>query len=168
MIILDEFFGEHSKNARLTQSWVRHFDDEVTSNDHRNDNPVDNLPVEFLFAWAQINPSVRFTKLAAIITPFMRDATTADYKLTPLAFQILHIAPDRLAILEQFSQHFVPMSWSGSRSAVIESRRAIPRSFLTDIDPKIVAWARDQDSELEQQAERERTHERLDDERFEY
>jgi hypothetical protein len=158
MIALDAFFGERPAKYDLGVIWRYRL--------HR-ENPVDNVPVETLVTWAQLDPSFRFPRLALVITHFTEgDGTTAPI-WTPTALEILRRAPDRVAVLRSYSLYFEPTSWSGSVAAILERRRILVREFLSDANPQIVAWAQEQDTRLDRLAQQERLSERREDERFE-
>jgi hypothetical protein len=158
MIALDEFLLDQPENTGHTA---------VTELDFDRNNPLEVVPIETLIAWAQINPLIRFPRLASAIIPFKESDDKAGVVWTPLALQILNSAPNQTAVLVQFSSHFLPSSWSGSLADILERRRSLPRAFLSYSDPKVVAWAREEDARLSRAAELERLSERRRDESFE-
>lgn len=123
--------------------------------------------MESLIAWAQINPQMRFPRLASAITPIVKTNEEKTLSWSATALRILQLAPDRSAVLREFGSHFRPSGWSGSLADVLESRRVLPRTFLLDPDPRVSAWAREQDAELGRLTELERLRERRTDETFE-
>jgi len=158
VIALDEFLGDSIENTN--NLFISDFDFD-------RGNPLEVVPAESLIAWAQLDPQVRFPRLASAITPFTKSGDKTDLAWTPIALRVLDSAPDRAAVLAAFSSHFQPSSWSGSLADILEGRRVLPRMFLSDSDPRVVAWAAEQDAELGRQAELERRRERRTDERFE-
>jgi hypothetical protein len=158
MIALDEFFGDPPENTRNLLIGDLDFD---------RGNPLEVVPAESLIAWAQIDPQVRFPRLASAITPFTKSDDKTDLVWAPIALRVLNAAPDRAAILAEFALQFQPSGWSGSLADILESRRALPRAFMADADPRVVAWARAQDAELGRLAELQRLRERRTDESFE-
>jgi hypothetical protein len=158
MIALDEFLGDQAENTRHTIAREFDFD---------HGNPLELVPMETLIAWAQINPLIRFPRLASAIIPFRESDDKTGFVWTPLALQVLNLAPDRISVLRVFSFHFWPGHWSGSLADILERRRALPCAFLSDVDPNVVAWAREADAKLSMAAERERQNERRRDESFE-
>ena len=158
VVALDEFLGDSSRDGR--RLFIRFFDF-----DH--ENPLEIVPTETLIAWAQIDPSVRFLRLASAITPFKSINGSTGLELRPLALQIVNSAPDRVAILSEFATRSGTGGWTGSFADLFEGHRALPRAFFSDSDPAVVAWARAQDRDLERLAATERSRERRNDESFE-
>lgn len=158
VVALDEFLGDNSGDSRYL--FFRFF-----NLDH--ENPLEAIPIETLTAWAQIDPPVRFPRLASAITPFKSITGRAGLELRPLVLQIVNSAPDRVAILSEFGTHSGVGGWIGSFADVLEGRRALPRAFFSDLDPAVVAWARGKDAELERLAIIERSRERRGEESFE-
>lgn len=157
MIALDTFLGDALEEDGASL-WEYDVD---------RQNPVEQLSDETLIKWAEEDPKVRFVQLATVIAPFSTHHEGADYEWKPIAFQILHLAPDRKRALAKFSAHLIPWSWSGSRADIIESRRSLLRSLFSNPDPDVVAWSREKDEELRLLAEKERSSDQVWDESFE-
>ena len=145
-ISLNEFLGDHPQGT--LHSGIYSFDSTSL-------NPLDEVSPESLIVWAQIDPPARFPQLAAAIIPFMNGETQGTTVWTPTALQILNLSPDRIAVLTAFRSQFMP-GWNGSLANILESRRGPLQALMSNSDPKVVAWARDQDAELVRLAERER------------
>ncbi len=157
-VALDEFLGDQEESA--ARSLTRH-------HSLQREGLLEGVPVESLIAWAQIVPLVRFPRLAFAITPFTLTNDKARTEWAPTALCLIDAAPNRVAVLTEFGRHMQPVSWSGSLADIIESRRALPRAFFDDPDPKVAAWARALDAEMARLAERDRLNERHVDESFE-
>jgi hypothetical protein len=73
--------------------------------------------------------------------------------------------------LKQLVQRFAPMSWSGSRAAIMESRLPLLKQLESHANPRIAEVAREEGLRFQQQVEKERKWEtendRSTDERFE-
>ncbi|MCG3117693.1 MAG: hypothetical protein LLH30_18645 [Candidatus Manganitrophus sp. SA1] len=157
VVALDEFLGDDSGDRN--RLFIRSFDF-----DH--ENPLETVPMETLTAWAQIDSPVRFLRLASAITPFKSINGRTGLELRPLALQIIKSAPDRIAVLSEFSSRSAG-GWSGSYADILERCRALPRAFFSDPDPTVVSWARNRDRELEQRAAIVRSRASRRDESFE-
>jgi hypothetical protein len=157
-VVLDEFFGDGVEEEMLFHRWRDYL---------VHGNPLDDVPLEALIAWAQVEPSTRYARLAAVITPFTdNDGTTAPV-WTSTALELVRLAPDRLAVLTNLSLPLVPNSWMGSRADLVERRRMLLQAFISDAAPEVASWVRQRDTELEQVVQRERLRERRVDASFE-
>jgi hypothetical protein len=154
---LDEFLGDEPESSRLV----------IKEIDLEDGNPLRVVPTDVLIAWAQVDPSIRFPKLAAAVNPIKEGTGNGAFVWSEFALKMLDLAPDRLAVLKEFGTHFRPRSYRDSLADTIENRRVLPQSFFTDSDPKVVAWARESDAELGRWAQQERLSDRRTDERFE-
>lgn len=80
-------------------------------------------------------------------------------------------SPDPVAFLKQLVQRFSPMSWSGSRAAIMESRLPLLKQLESHVNPRIGEVAREEGLRFQRQIEQERKWEtendRSTDERFE-
>lgn len=155
-ITLNEFLWDHPVHSR--RSFIRSFNLE-------NRSPLDEAPPDSLIAWAQIDPSIRFPRLASAITVFKESATQETTSWTPIALKILDLSPDRIAVLTEFRSQFQPTTWSGSLANILESRRVLLRELMSYSDPTVALWARKQDIELGQWVQKERQQESLRDRR---
>lgn len=160
LVALDEFVGEEPVTTRLV----------INEIDLDGRNPLSVVPTVVLIDWAQVDPPVRFPKLAAAVNPIKKDAGNGPFVWAEVALKILDLAPDRLAVLNEFGSNLQSLAWRGSRVAsvsMVENLRALPQTFFKDLDPKVVAWARECDAEMARWAEKERAGERRTDESFE-
>lgn len=158
LIALDEFLGDQVDNKRHSLAVYLDLD---------RGSPLDEVPTEILIKWSQTDPEVRFPRLASVVTPFVKPDKNKDLAFTPTVLQLLSLAPDRAAILKRLGSHFEPSSWKGSLADILEKRRALCRTFLSDPDAKVVDWARQQDAKLGQLIEQTRMSDRRTDESFE-
>jgi hypothetical protein len=158
-IALDQFVGEEPVNTRL----------KIKEIDGHGRNPLNVVPIDVLIAWAQVDPSIRFAKLAAAINPVKKDSTRG-FIFTETALKILGKSPERLTVLTIFGENLKSYRWRSSMSDTantIEKLRSLPQAFFEVSDPSIVAWARECDADLARLAEKERVSERRTDESFE-
>ena len=158
LILLDELLGDPRVNARR-----------IFLGDRDLNQPafLDVIPPDMLVEWAQRNPEVRFERLASAIAPFQNTSSSPGIVWSPLALRLLDIAPDRVAVLNNYSKALHPMSWGGSLADILEQRRALPQALFANPDPAVAAWARQVDGELARIATERRVAERQEDESFE-
>jgi hypothetical protein len=158
VILLDELLGDPRVNARR-----------IFLGDRELNQPafLDVIPLDLLTEWAQRDPELRIERLASAIAPFQNTSSGPGIKWSPFALSILDIAPDRVAVLKNYSKSLHPMSWGGSLAAVLEQRRALPQALFAYPDQAVTAWARQVDEELATIAAESRAAERQEDESFE-
>jgi hypothetical protein len=96
--------------------------------------------------------------------------TTLEW--TKKALRILDKAPDRVAVLKEFSSRFIPMSCTGSRVAVIERQAKLLDSLEESSDGAVAAAATQEKVRLRDAIEEEQRMEAITDrerdERFEW
>lgn len=134
-------------------------------------NPLDAVRESDLFDWCDQDPAVRYPTIAAVVSIFHRTDEKAPLQWTALASRVLEKAPDRVAVMREFVKRFRPMSWSGSRAAIIEERAQLLEQPVGYPDPLLVEFIATEQIRLKQAIEREREyetdHDRTADERFE-
>lgn len=150
-ICLNEFLGNESQAAGM--DFVDY------SYNSSEQSLLDIVSSDVLTSWAQIDPLVRFQKVAAAIVPFKEVAGTIVW--TPTALEILNRAPDQKALLSQFASHLRPRSWSGSLASILEARRTLLRELMLHEEATVKTWAHEQDAQLVQQIKQEKENERL-------
>jgi hypothetical protein len=109
--------------------------------------------------------------IANVVPPFKTETEKTALEWNPTALAVMDRSPDPAALLKQIVQRFSPMSWSGSRAAIMESRLPLLKQLESHADPRIAETAREESLRFKQQVEREREWEkendRATDERFE-
>jgi hypothetical protein len=135
------------------------------------DNPIDAVPIDALLMWCRSDPAARFPLAASIVTPVRGGIDGAAARWTPAARSILEEAPDKVAILDQLSNRFMPRSWSGSLAPILEARAELLRELFEDLDPGVADRAARAYENLQRaitaERQEETRHDRLRDERFE-
>ena len=142
--------------------------------DHQHDhrpNPADEISCEELIAWCGQDRERRYPLAASFVT-FARRAEESGPKVwSEQARALLAHAPDPGSVLAVFVKRFRPMSWSGSRAALMEANARLLDCLETDVSAslmRIVADARAQLArEVTRERERETAEDRARDERFE-
>jgi hypothetical protein len=142
---------------------------EHTVEDERN--PVDMVSLPVLLSWCDEMPDVRYIVAASIITFARRPDPKGPLTWSEEALALLDRAPDAAAVLRTLTDRFLPMSWAGSRAAIIEANAALLDSLelnaslpLRETVRSQRAWLADrvaQERRIETREDRER------DERFE-
>ncbi|HQV89263.1 MAG TPA: hypothetical protein PKY67_03730 [Nitrosomonas sp.] len=132
------------------------------------ESPVNAAPPEILMAWAKKNFDVRLPKLAAEIHLFDKNGEHDTPHWSPLALEILELAPNRSAILDIYASRFHPSGVrSGSLADNLSPYLTLVEKLRTHDDPLVVAWAKKQIVILTKQLNEECERERRVDERFE-
>jgi hypothetical protein len=160
---LDAFFG-NSAHEKLN---LRYLVEEIG---HRQ-NPLANISGEKLVEWCGREPEFRYPTIASIIPMFSNHKENSSSGWSTLALEILRHAPNKLSVLERFVGRFRPMSWSGSRAAIMESRLPMLAELESYPDADVAQYGREQGivlkEEIVRERERETKHDRNTDERFE-
>lgn len=120
--------------------------------------------------WASSNPE-RFVAAASCINPFGDKDSEEGTKFSGTAMSVLDACPDKIAILRHYQRQFIPSTWSGDLSYVLERRKAAPMLLMEHSDTDVATWAKRFHAQLDvwisQERERERERSQSRDERFE-
>ncbi|WP_323768530.1 hypothetical protein [Antarctobacter sp.] len=110
----------------------------VRFRDGRRPGPLSHVPTEALIEWCRQKPD-RWTQVSTHISPFSRgiDDEGETGQISPLAFAFLEAAPRPEEVIEAYLQHLAPMSWSGSRAAIMERRLAVIESLQDHPAPEV-------------------------------
>lgn len=140
------------------------------ASDHQP-NPVMAVSVDTLLEWCSHDPSARFPALASVVSAFTRAKEEDPPQWTPIALQLIQEAPDPIAVVREFTARFRPMSWSGSRAAILDTN--VTLLDLIDIEgkPALATFVASERTSLKEEADRcrkwEDENDRGRDERFE-
>lgn len=137
---------------------------------HRS-SPLDTVSEDDLLAWCVKDPRIRYPAVAAISTIYHPTEGISPRQWTAVALRLLEKAPDRVAVLKQFIRQFSPMSWAGSRAAIVAANTklldeleaypdAAVAKFVTEEKVRLIQW-------VEQEKRQETELDRARDERFE-
>jgi hypothetical protein len=138
--------------------------------DHRN-NPMSTLPDESLMEWCAGGPATRYVVAAKIVNLLTRPDEKSPLSFTSAAFKLLAAAPDKLAVLKEFTKRMRPSSWSGSLATLMEANVKALDGVDLGSDAQLATFLRSEKERLGKEVkkvrqwEADRGHER--DERFE-
>lgn len=134
-------------------------------------NPIDGVADQTLLQWCDGAPETRYPLAGSMVSFSQQKGENSEAEWSPTALALLAKAPDRIAYLRAVIGQFRPMSWSGSRSAIMESNAKLLTKLDAYSDPKVVEFARSEKARLDEEAQRERKYETVrdkdQDERFE-
>jgi hypothetical protein len=138
---------------------------------HHNRNPADAVPLVLLTQWCDEDPGVRYGLAAAIITYARRAEENSPLSWSEEAVALLTDAPDAGEVLRVIARRFLPMSWSGSRAAIIESNAELLDTLQARVPSLSAAVVEEVRTALRYEIDQERRAElkrdRDQDERFE-
>lgn len=129
--------------------------------------PLGKVDAPVLWAWADVDPSVRYPLLCRALDLFSGERYGQDTGLSETFVEAIERAPDRAAFLANFDGRLSPSGWSGNLSAILDSRAEFLAPLLEHSDPAVVAWATEQRRELRMRADAERKRETDREESFE-
>ena len=136
---------------------------------HRT-NPADTISCDTLTEWCNADSDVRYSLAAEFVSFSRRAGESASLVWSEQAVALLAGAPNPEKVLAAFIARFQPMSWSGSRAAIIEANSrlldSIP-SLLPSLEPVVIAAKVQIAEAVSAERQRETARDRIDDERFE-
>lgn len=157
------FEGDHEAQ----QNGVRVFDH---LNAHRS-NPADEISCEELIAWCNQSRERRFVLAASFVTFARRAEEGGPLAWSDHAKALLAHSPDPGSVLAVFVDRFRPLSWSGSRAALMEANARLLDSFgeetAKNFTPNLTATKAQLVREIEEERASETANDRARDERFE-
>ncbi|MCB8818765.1 hypothetical protein [Desulfosporosinus shakirovi] len=163
-VFLDEFLGEvFNFSPYIKQLFTKRI--------RSSPNPLTQIDDELIINWCEINPTTRYPKVASTIVPYVKSEDEDRLVWSTLALKIIANSTDPIPVLNNFKSAFRPMSWSGSRADILQSRLLLVLDLKEHQDPLIASWARQEEKifkkeiSSEREWESKRFHDR--DERFE-
>lgn len=162
--VLDALFeGDDSEQ----QEYVRVFE----HLDVHSSNPADEVSCKELIAWCNRDRERRFVLAASFVT-FARRAEESGLQVwSEHARVLLDHAPDPGSVLAVFVDRFRPMSWSGSRAALMEANARLLDSLGEETARNLELNVAEAKAKLTREIQEERALEtakdRAKDERFE-
>jgi hypothetical protein len=119
---------------------------------HLQGNPIDEVSEEILFAWCAEDPTARFPAVAAVVSAFALTADQNTTGWTTIAPRLVQSAPDPLAVFQVFVERLRPMSWSGSRSSLLQANAKLLDQFDVQGNIGLATYIAVQKAALEKEA----------------
>lgn len=163
MASLDELVGDVADEDRRSIH-LRAWDSEL------GESPLSQVPVDTLIAWCRAGSENRWTSLAASIPAFaQREGGSEEW--SQAALELAASAPEPVKVVRVLVGRLAPMSWSGSRSAIMAARLPLVDSLEALLGYEGAAELTQWRERFKQQMDRERSREsaehRSRNERFE-
>lgn len=134
--------------------------------------PVDVISCEDLIAWCERDGERRYPLMASIITFARHPDGSGPQVWSEQAKALLARAPDPRVVLEVLIKRFRPMSWSGSRAALMEANVGLLDSLEAHVPSGLIPFVTEAKAQLAREVAHERQQEteedRARDERFEW
>lgn len=127
---------------------------------------VNIVDKDILLKWAQEDISIRAPRLASEINIYIKDEKD-QYVLSPLAIELLKIAPNRLEVLNGFSKNNLPMIFWGGIENSLKPYQELLKNLIKNPESDITAWAKKELAGVEEEISYERKRNQQNDERFE-
>jgi hypothetical protein len=132
---------------------------------------LDGVGDEKVLDWCEREPEIRYPLAAAVVSVFEGPDVRGRRNWTKVALSLLERTPDKARVLREFSRRLRPMSWSGSRAALMEANARLLDDLEDHPDPEVVRLVGVERSQLVMEIEGERryesAHDQETDERFE-
>ncbi len=119
---------------------------------HLRPNPMDELSEATLFEWCGSDPSVRFPLAASVVEAFTVSNDHNPVEWAPIASNLVHSAPDQIAVMREFVARFRPMTWSGSRSTILDANANLLDQFDTQGNTALAAYIAAEKKMLQREA----------------
>lgn len=159
---LDNFLGDNEYSISRI---------ECLFTNHDSPKLLSHIEDKVIIDWCEINPSVRYPKVAVFMVAYQHNEYKNCLEWAPLSLSIMNNAPDVIVVLNAFKRTFRPSSWSGSRADIMERGLALISQLKTHQNPVISAWACNEEKvfaeEIKQERQWEEQRNRTQDERFE-
>lgn len=105
-----------------------------------NNNPVSQINKEIIIKWCEVEPNLRYPKMASSIVLFKRDKK-GDLEFSDVALFILEKAPSTTTVLNGFEKVFYPSLFQGSSLHYYHERLAFIDGLKTDKNAILREWA---------------------------
>jgi len=160
--LLDSFFGG-IESVRFNEEWL--------FTDDGSPKLLSHIKDEVIIDWCKVDPSVRYSKIAAFIVAYQHDKEKNSFAWTPLSLVVMDNAPDVVVVLNAFKKRFEPSSWSGSLADIMERGLVLISQLKTHQNQAVSTWARNEEKkfaeEIKQRRQWEEQRNRTEYERFE-
>ncbi|MFT4101661.1 MAG: hypothetical protein QM674_11610 [Burkholderiaceae bacterium] len=130
----------------------------LTFEDVHRKNPLDGVPLEMMVAWCWAGSSDRWSLLASSISAITEGGDQYP-TWTESALELIRQSPEPMKVAHALACRIVPMSWSGSRAAIMSKRLPLLEALDSFLDGEGLAVFRKFREDFERQIERERARE---------
>jgi hypothetical protein len=165
VVVLEALFAGEKKDERVAVSMFYR-------THGRRGNLADSISCEALIAWCEGDRERRYSLAASIITFACHPEASGPQIWSQQAKTLLANAPDPKRVLTVLIGRFRPMSWSGSRAALIEANAQLLNSLELEVSSGLLQFLTEAKAQLAQDVAREQQREtkkdRARDERFEW
>jgi len=114
----------------------------------RHENPLNMISDDELLSWCGSDPSTRYPLVASVIEGYQKSDKTGELEWKPIIYTIFSMAEGLDPFLQCLANEIRPMSWSGSRAAILERKSVLFPQLFQHENLKIQDWARSQYSRL--------------------
>lgn len=163
--VLEALFRGNDEDQRAGIRVFKHLED------NHSGSPANSISCEALIAWCEGNREHRYPLAAAIITFAHHPEESGPQAWSEQAKALIAGAQDPKNVLEVLIKRFRPMSWSGSRAALMETNGRLLDSLYSLVPVSLIPFVNEAKVKLAEEVERERQWEtrqdRARDERFE-
>ncbi len=121
----------------------------------RRDNPLVDIPDNTILEWCKKAPTLRYSSIILSIEVFQKNKETEKLEWNPLVYSIMAVSPDLETILGSLAERFTPMSFSGSRAAILRQRATLLPDLFDHSNSQVVSWAQNTYSLLQDEINRE-------------
>ncbi|MGJ7609237.1 hypothetical protein ACSFA7_33230 [Variovorax sp. LT1R20] len=162
--VLDALFDDDEENQLTGISVFERLDSLEGS-------PADAISSDALIAWCERDRERHYLLAASIITFAHRPEANAPLGWSEQARALLARAPEPASVLARLIERFSPMSWSGSRAALMEANAELLNHLEPNIASRLERFVAQAKAQIAREVARERLSEteydRARDERFE-
>ncbi len=148
LAFLDGFLGD---NVEPRQQIKRFFSSDIKS---RHD-PMLKISEDLIIDWCEANPKVRYANVASVIVPFRNSEKKGVLEWTPLSLRLINNSPDPVVVLNEFKSKFRPMSWSGSRAAIMQKKLRLLSDLKNHENNSVSGWAYKEERQFQQEIDSE-------------
>lgn len=149
VVFLDTFLGQDARPDRRIE---RMFSKTLKV----NPNPMSYIDDDVIIEWCEESPKTRYPLVASVIIPYTKCENNALLEWTPLALNIITNCSDPIVVLNEFKLTFRPMSWSGSRANIMQSRLKLILDLKKHENSFIAEWACKEERVFEKEISSER------------
>lgn len=148
-VFLDSFLGRNNEaETRLHKMFYDDFELYI--------NPISLIDDDVVIKWCEIDPTVRYPRIATAIKPYQKIKHEKLLNWTSLALKLISSSPDPILVLTSFKTAFRPTGWSGLRSDIMQERLNLVAQLKNHDDEFVADWASKEEEELADEIKTER------------